>query len=195
MAGLPLTGSAEAAPRSLGTGAAVSCPISPGGLLPALVEQGLAQSAFWLAVPFAVRSKSNFRRYTSTPPRSWKEFRDFEQALSILFSSHLPKDWETGSADKPLPSRPAVVAFILASTPLDAANLSKGVLDAAQGTVVHNDASVRYCASLGIRSSKHLWGLVAFAQLEPKATPRQLLEAATALQYAALTQCATAELP
>lgn len=141
------------------------------------------EQAFVFDVPLELRSKSNFRRHQGNAGRgAWKAFKDFEANLALLARQARPLGWELGDAERPLPTRPVVVAFVFARSTLDAANLSKSVLDACEGVVFHNDASVRYCATLGVRTRSDSGGLVAFARLAPDADAHATLRAAWALE-------------
>lgn len=98
--------------------------------------------AFWFATPGPVRSKSNFRRY-ERKGRSWGEYQMFERDCAFAVTAAVPPDWDLGDKSKALAKRPIVVSAIYATTTLDAGNVPKSVLDACEGIVYHNDASVR----------------------------------------------------
>lgn len=145
--------------------------------------------AVWFSVDFPIRSKSNFRRYHGgqvADRERWKTFRQFEDSLGVLCRDALGAGWELGQRDQGVAKRPVVVAYIWARTMLDAANLSKSVLDAVEGLVFLNDASVAAvaCAAERVRADQR--GLVAFAQLAPGASMHQVHEALGALQMSCL---------
>lgn len=140
-----------------------------------------AQSAFWVPVG-RVRSKSNFRR--GPHDRSWQSLRAFEDEVALLLRSHLPDSWELGPSDGPVATRPPVVACVMARTLLDAGNLSKSVLDAAQGIVFHTDASVRSVLELSERGGTGQHGLVGFALAGADCSRQDLLDVNYALASA-----------
>lgn len=144
--------------------------------------------AFCFPVDFEMRSKSNHRRYVSGKGGrdNWRSLQDFEKSLSLLARSARPSGWDMGEPERPLPERPMVVSFVFARSVLDAANLSKSVLDACEGVVFHNDASVRYCGTLGVRTRTNPGGLVAFAALPAGSSVVEVLAASWALQAACL---------
>lgn len=137
--------------------------------------------AVWFEVPFPIRSKSNFRRSSGASRGEWARQRSFEDDVRRLATAALPATWERGDPDRPLPSRPVVVVLICARTLLDAANLSKSVLDACEGTVFHNDASAALVSTLAERGRAEQSGTVLCCRLAPGASPEQLLGAASAL--------------
>jgi hypothetical protein len=84
-------------------------------------------------------SKSNYRRGDSS---KWRRNVAFERECSLLLKSSMPESWTLGSPLDPLVDRPRVVVAIAAVTLLDAGNISKSLLDAAEGVLYLNDASV-----------------------------------------------------
>lgn len=141
-----------------------------GGLTGSFVE------GFYVQIPFALKSKSNFRRFQKKAV-SWADHASFEDRLGLLVRAAAPDTWDKGDFDLPLKKRPVVVSFIVANTLLDAANLSKSVLDACQGSVFHNDASVLHSASAAIRTGKDVGGYLAFARLLPESSVDSMIEA------------------
>lgn len=118
-----------------------------------------AVAALWVPLP-ALRSKSNFRRGTST---NWNRLSSFEDDVARLVRAVRPHDWPLGDKDATVAARPAVVACVLGRTTLDAGNLSKSVLDAVQGVVYHSDASVRWTIDFAERAAKDQHGAAGFA--------------------------------
>ena len=140
-------------------------------------------TAFVVQTGFALKSKSNFRRYKGgRNAYLWRSLTDFEKALGALLTNHLPLTWEL-AADKPVDERPVVLAVIIGRTTHDAANLSKSVLDAAQGVVVANDATIRFVSESSIRTKKGQSGIIAFAALPPKTPLHQILAAGATLLH------------
>lgn len=118
-----------------------------------------AVAALWVPLP-ALRSKSNFRRGTST---NWNRLSSFEDDVARLVRAARPHDWPMGEKEAPVAARPAVVACVLGRTTLDAGNLSKSVLDAVQGVMYHSDASVRWTIDFVERAAKDQHGAAGFA--------------------------------
>lgn len=151
------------------------------------------QCAFAVRIPFPVRSKANFRRYRRNRVADrarWSAHRAFEQDLSALVQASVPQAWQVGEADQPLGRRPVVVAVVYAATTLDASNLAKSVLDACQGLLYVNDASVLAVCSVARRTRRDQDGVVAFAQLPAGSSP-----SVTAQACARLTDTVAAGLP
>lgn len=126
---------------------------------------GIGQCAFYVSVPFALRSKSNFRRGNARAGRQWDEFKSFESSVALLLAAARPESWDVGDPAASLAARPVVVCAIVARSLVDTANFSKSVLDAAQGVLYVNDASVLGVSSIGVRARTNQQALVAFAQL------------------------------
>lgn len=120
--------------------------------------------AFWVEVPLVWRSKSNFRRGGNG---AWAEQSRFEADLTRLVQVARPSTWDAGNPGTPLSDRPVVVSAMWAGTLLDAGNLSKSALDACEGVLYVNDASVRGVASFSSRTSSpsEQSGAIAFARL------------------------------
>ena len=138
-------------------------------------------SAFVVQTGFALKSKSNFRRYKGgANAYLWRSLTDFEKALTALLTTYLPVNWDLAAA-KPVEERPIVLALIIGRTTHDAANLSKSVLDAAQGVVVANDSTIRFVTEASIRTRKGQSGVIAFAALPPQTPLREILAAGSAL--------------
>lgn len=152
----------------------------PHGLFP--TTDGPWVQAFVVDVPFAVRSKSNFRRGgTGTDARAqWKAHQAFEAELRQLFRAELPAGWEV-AADLPLPQRPVIVVAIRAVTMLDTGNVSKSILDAVEGVVYRNDAQVRAELTVTERSRHEQAARIGFARLTPGTTGAPVTAAVVAL--------------
>jgi hypothetical protein len=142
------------------------------------------EAGFCVTVPFALQSKSNFRRHgrSASDVDRWRRHQDFESTLNAVLRRARPASWDVGQSSDHLSKRPQVVAFLSAATLLDSGNLPKSVLDAAEGVLFHNDASVRAVTSTTIhRRRNNQCGWMAFAQLAASATPADVAAAAAAL--------------
>lgn len=126
-----------------------------------------------------IQSKSNFRRHAKS--RDWGRFRDFETGLGLQLRAGRPPEWQIADPSLPLARRPVVVAAIWARTTLDAGNLSKSVLDAAQGVLYVTDASVRAVAEMTERAGKDQRAVIAFAQLPPQAEAHEIARVTSVL--------------
>ena len=146
--------------------------------------------AFWVDVPLSLRSKSNFRRGAGRG--EWARQRSFSEDLARIVRAAVPVDWELGSFDAALKDRPVVVAVIVARSVLDAGNFSKSVLDACEGVVFHNDASVLHSGAYGERGRTDQRIMLGFARLESGASLDQLVAAASALSMASVAAYRTA---
>lgn len=138
-------------------------------------------SAFWVQVPFPLRSKSNFRRGRQAEGRQWSSLRSFETALATLATAARPSSWDEGDASLPVGQRPAVLVCIVARSLIDTANFSKSVLDACEGVLFATDASVLGVSSLGIRARSDQECVVGFAQVDGAASLDDLTRALNAL--------------
>jgi len=137
------------------------------------------------------RSKSNHRHSSKRAARAaWGRQAGFAEEITLLTKTHRPPTWDLGDEHAPLSTRPIVVAVCVASTTIDAGNLTKTVLDAAQATVYWDDASVRFDAALVDRSGSRTGGRVGFARLPADATVGDIAAAGIAL-----TSSITADLP
>jgi hypothetical protein len=142
------------------------------------------EAGFCVTVPFALQSKSNFRRHSRSAAEidRWRRHQDFETTLRVVLHRVCPQTWDVGNATDGLSKRPQVVAFLAAATLLDSGNLPKSVLDAAEGVLFHNDASVRsVTATTTHRRRVNQFGWLGFAQLPSSATPAQVADAVAAL--------------
>lgn len=148
-----------------------------------------AAPAFWFTTEGAVRSKSNFRRYEKKG-RSWQAYRSFEQVVALLCAQARPPGWELGEKSAPLATRPRVVAAIFAHTTLDAGNVPKSVLDACEGVVYHNDASVA-CVLVSTRRVREGAAHVGFARFD--GPPEEAHIAAAELMSALLAAVSVAD--
>lgn len=121
------------------------------------------KKAFYVQLPTALHSKSNYRH--NSKKGAWSSLRNFEMVSGITLASAIPDGWELGEVTSPVKNRPVVVMAIVARSMLDASNFSKSLADAAEGVVVHNDASISAVSSVGERGRKDPRVGVAFAQL------------------------------
>lgn len=136
-----------------------------------------AAAACWFELPFALVSKSNFRRSSDATREDWKRVQDFEAEVRRLGAKFRPPGWELGErAPAPVPSRPQVLCFMWGRTLLDAANLSKSILDALEGVLFHADSSARRVDQAVTRSGVDQRGFIAFAQLAPGSPMRDVLK-------------------
>lgn len=129
---------------------------------------------FWVELPFVARSKSNYRQGDA----GWGSLASFEDAIAAIVAQHVPAGWELGSSLERVADRPVVVALVAARSVLDAANLSKSVLDALQGVCYVSDAQVAGSVNVGERGRLGQWLSIALAQLSPGA-PLDAVVAAT----------------
>jgi hypothetical protein len=74
-----------------------------------------------------------------------------------------------------------VVVFIYVESLLDVSNLSKSALDALEGVVFWTDASVRYCASMGLRVRGGEMGVIGVAAVNPACSEAELAAAGAAI--------------
>jgi Holliday junction resolvase RusA-like endonuclease len=118
---------------------------------------------FLLDLPQSMISKSNFRRGNSSI--QWKKYAKFEKDLALEISIKLPKKWDLGSRELSVEKRPKIISVIYAVSLTDTSNYSKSILDACEGVVYHNDASVAYTSAIGKRGRVGERIIVAFAQV------------------------------
>jgi hypothetical protein len=128
-----------------------------------------------------VRSKSNFRRGRAGAGRQWQQLHDFEAATALALRQARPDDWDCAGHDLPVAQRPVVVVAVVARTLLDAGNLSKSLLDAAQGVLYPTDASVGGVAEITERGRDRQRSLVGFAQLPAGTERTEVTQALSAL--------------
>lgn len=141
--------------------------------------------AFYADLEVAAASKSNFRRGSHREGAAWAQLRDWEAGVGNLVRAALPAGWELGERGEALSSRPAVVGLVVATTLLDAANLSKSLADALEGVVYHTDASLRTVTTCTAGRRRGVADLsVAFARLDGRADAAALLAAGAALNRA-----------
>jgi len=143
--------------------------------------------AFVMDVPLRLRSKSNARRFRAGS-RPDPGLSSFEAALAAQVRSVRPSGWDLGERSGPLGERPALAAVILARSPLDAGNFPKSVLDALEGVLYHNDASVLALTCISQRSGVREGSFrLGFALLRPSPSPRDLAAASAALASEAVS--------
>lgn len=141
-----------------------------------------AVAACWFELPFAMRSKSNFRRYSDAARGDWDVLQRFERDVRRVAARFQPAAWLLGDPPPaPVATRPQVLCFMWARTVIDAGNLSKSVIDALEGLYFHTDSSVRSDHSIVTRSRTDQRGFVALAQLPPGSAMRDTLTAAVEL--------------
>lgn len=124
-----------------------------------------------------VKSKSNFRRSATS---KWSDVSAFESEVGILARQSRPAEWVVDDQEK-LADRPVVVAVISAVTMLDAGNLSKSILDGAEGVLYRNDASVVLVMEHAERSKSGQKAVIAFAQLPAGSSKEELAQVAAEL--------------
>lgn len=134
-------------------------------------------SGFWVDLPIAVVSKSNFRFGS----RDWSRLSRFEADLAQLVASVAPEGWDRGGDGQALGERPKVIALIAARTTIDVANISKSVLDALEGVLYVTDAQVASVVCLGERGLRHRWMSVGFATVAPDIALDELATSTVAL--------------
>jgi hypothetical protein len=146
---------------------------------------------FWFDVPGKWRSKSNYRRGPGQGrdgSGSWGVQRTFEAQVSALARLWVPDDWELGSREAKVSGRPGVVVFVYVDSLLDVPNLSKSAVDALEGAVYFNDASVRHCASMGLRGREAQSGVIGVVQLGAGVDKAGLLDASDQLARVTLRE-------
>ena len=164
-------------PPSTGPGQAIQAVVDDGGQL-----QGPWQQAFWVSLPMAIKSKSNFRRGSAGQNRGeWTRQRNFSDDVSVLVRAQLPDGWDMGSRDKAVATRPKVVFVVFARSMLDAGNFSKSLLDACEGVVYINDASVVHPGAFSERSRTDQHAIIGFARLACDAEISEVVTAANEL--------------
>lgn len=155
------------------------------GTVDTVPVDGPWNAGFCVALPFAVRSKSNARRFRQgSRPRAgddWASFADFEARVGDVFAAAVPAAWDPGDPAAPVAARPVVVCFIAARTLLDSANISKSVVDAGQKVLYPTDTTVRATGDVTVRSRSRQHGHVGFAQLDAAATLPDIYQALSAL--------------
>ena len=153
----------------------------------ALGLYGPWNAAFWIKIEDTIKSKSNYRR-GNNKVQNWLPYRKFENDLSFIISTKLPSNWEIGNREQSLKERPIIVAVIIAQSNLDSSNISKSILDACEGLVYLNDASVKATITITekpLKKNQDNKTIVAFALLDNEATLEEQVKASTAL----LSQC------
>ena len=153
----------------------------------ALGLKGPWGAAFWIKIEDTIKSKSNYRR-GNNKVQNWLPYRKFENDLSFIVSTKLPNNWEIGNREQSLKERPIIVAVIIAQSNLDSSNISKSILDACEGLVYLNDASVKTSITITekpLKKNQDNKTILAFASLPPKATLEDQVKASTEL----LSQC------
>ncbi|RJL23944.1 hypothetical protein [Bailinhaonella thermotolerans] len=128
-----------------------------------LAEHPCWDQAFAVEVPLSLTSKSNYRRQRSG--RNWRDHQAFELVVRARLRQALPEGWELGDADAKVIERPSVVMAVLGQTLYDSGNTPKGVADAAQGVVVHTDASIDATVAITRRGAGDGRFTLAFARL------------------------------
>jgi hypothetical protein len=155
--------------------------LDPVGPPASALLEGPWVEAFWMEVPFPVRSKSNFRRHRRGDGDRWAQHATFADRLAELARAAVPGTWDIGDATAPLAQRPVVVAHLAAVTLLDTGNVDKSDLDAVEGIVYWNDASVRASSAATVRRRDGQRGWAAFARLEPGSSAAAVTDAHIAL--------------
>ena len=148
-----------------------------------LALYGPWDEAFWIKIEDTIKSKSNYRR-GNNKVQNWLPYKKFESDLSLIISTKLPKGWKVGSREKSLKERPIIVAVIISQSNLDSSNISKSILDACEGLVYLNDASVKATITITekpLKKNQDNKTILAFASLPPESSLRDQIAAATAL--------------
>lgn len=148
---------AEAATGAASNGNDVRQPEHGSGTL-----DGPWDAAFWVYVDGTVRSKSNYRQ---DGRGSWVDLANYETAVFSQLRTARPAGWDQGDPAAPVPARPQVVAVLAARTMLDVGNISKSVLDAAEGVLYVTDAQVSALSEFSTRTRSKPGLIAAFALL------------------------------
>lgn len=135
-------------------------------------------SSMWVTVPGRVRSKSNYRKRRDS---SWGEVSSYEEEVHTMLRAARPRGWPTPDDSVAGDQRPVIVVVLAARTGLDAGNLSKSILDAAEGALYVTDAQVRSVTDLVVPSRTDQGLFAAFAALPLDTDIAGVLVAQTAL--------------
>lgn len=139
------------------------------------------QCAFTAELPFALMSKSNFRRGGRASSAAWSSLSGFEKSVALVAAAERPSDWTVSPPDVPLPQRPITVSVVVAASLLDVGNFHKSLLDACEGVLFVSDAEVRAAVALGERSRSGQRALLGFAQLGPASSLVEVAKATSTL--------------
>ena len=142
-------------------------------------------AACWFELPFAVRSKSNYRQGAES---DWAAQKQFTADVAGEARIARPGDWPVCDPDVRLDKRPQVVAFLWARTLIDAGNLSKSILDACESILYVNDAQCRHVGQLVERAGTNQRGICGFALLTPGASDLDVIDITAALARTTLAQ-------
>ncbi|MFM7089095.1 MAG: RusA family crossover junction endodeoxyribonuclease [Candidatus Paceibacterota bacterium] len=146
-------------------------------------QEGPWVEGFVIKLDSQLKSKSNFRRGSN-----WSKYVKYEKDLALTIKEVLPYTWDLGSRDNTINERPKVVIQIVAESLIDTGNLSKSVLDALEGVLYHNDASVVAVASMSIRKKKG-YTYIGVARLRPDASFEEVQNAVRELNIRCTDVC------
>ena len=132
------------------------------------VLKGPWVNAFWVLTENRIKSKSNFRRSSSSV--AWRANQEFETSLALSLRAARPLSWPVVEADIKIGDRPVFVAVTFAKSTIDAGNHSKSVLDAAEGVIYVNDAQVAASCAVAERGLLDPYLLIAFAEMPKGST-------------------------
>ena len=141
------------------------------------------ETAFSIEINDKIKSKSNYRR-GNKKIQSWKPYKKFENDLALVISTEIPDNWYLGEKEKAVRDRPIIVATIISETNLDSSNVSKSILDACEGLLYYNDASVKITTTVTekpLKRNQDCKTVIAFALLSPYATLSEQIAASKVL--------------
>jgi hypothetical protein len=150
------------------------------------VDQTTSKGALFVVELDQLRSKSNFRRSRGTSGQEWASLRRYEEGVALTLRAVRPGSWDTGEPGLSVSQRPGVIVVIYARTLLDAGNLSKSLLDAAQGVLYVTDASVRAVTEFTERTKIDQRAWAGFAQVPAGASLSRVAEVNAELSTAVL---------
>jgi len=134
-----------------------------------LGENPLWDAAFVVGISGVVRSKSNYRRGGRRRSRQrWSQVSEFEERTRRAFEKARPGSWPDPDPALPVNRRPQVVSVCYARAILDTSNLTKSILDAAEGILYANDSVVRGEYSQVERGGKNQLLVCGFAAYTPR---------------------------
>lgn len=142
------------------------------------------QCAFTAELPFALMSKSNFRRGGRASSASWSSLSGFEKSVALVVAAERPPCWTVSPSEVPLPRRPITISVVVAASLLDVGNFHKSLLDACEGVLFVSDAEVRAAVAVGERSRSGQRALMGFAQLDYVSSLAEIARAMSVLTEA-----------
>lgn len=122
-----------------------------------------AQATVTAVYPGKVYSKSNYRVGQKDQSR-WLEHKNYQRNVAAVLRAARGVDWNRDTSTKSVKERPIIAAALHARCLLDTGNVSKSVLDAAEGILMENDAEIRALIETTERSGNNQCLWMVFAQ-------------------------------